>query len=227
VRSSLQLVVGQPAGIDLRTVFTERKILLVNLAKGTIGAEASRLLGSLVVAGLWNTTLQRTAIPAAKRRPVFGYLDEFQDILRLGDVADMLAQARGLGLGLVMAHQYLDQLSSHVRSAVLGTARSQIVFQVEHGDARALAPRFAPLTADDLSGLMAHEIALRPCVNGQTLTPVTCTTLPLDPATGDGAALASASRLRYGLARADVEATLNARRTVPGAGSRIGRVVNP
>jgi hypothetical protein len=226
-RTSLRLTLGQSVGIDLRQVFTERKILLVNLAKGTIGTEAAMLLGSLIVAGLWNTTLQRAAIPAARRRPVFAYLDEFHDVLRLGDVSDMLAQARGLGLGLVMAHQYLDQLPSQVRSAVLGTARSQIVFQVEHGDARALAPRFTPLTSDDLTGLQAHEIALRPCVNGQTLMPVTGTTLPLDAPTGDADVMASSSRAIYGVPRAVVEAALAARVTVPGGRGRVGRVVNP
>jgi hypothetical protein len=226
-RTSLRLVLGQSAGIDLSEVFTQRKILLVNLAKGVIGAEAGQLLGALVVAGLWNTTLQRAAIPASKRRAVFAYLDEFQDVLRLGDVAEMLAQARGLGLGLVLAHQYLDQLPSSVRAAVLGTARSQIVFQLEHGDARALAPRFAPLTADDLMGLQAHEIALRPCVSGQTLMPVTGVTLPLDAPTGDANAVAEASRATYGVSRTDVEAALTARVSVPGGRSRVGRVVNP
>ncbi len=120
------------------------------------------------MAGFWQATLERVTVPPERRHPVFMYLDEFQDFLRLPvDLADMLAQARGLGVGLVLAHQYLGQLTEEVKTAVLGTARTQIIFQVEYDDARALAGRFAPLTPDDLSGLAAYEIAMRPCVDAR------------------------------------------------------------
>ncbi len=152
------------------------------------------------------------------------YLDEFQDFLRLPvDLADMLAQARGLGVGLVLAHQYLGQLTDTVRTAVLGTARTQIAFQVEYDDAKTLAHRFAPLTQTDLSGLAAYEIAMRPCVNGATQAPVTGRTLPLPPATTDGAALARASQQRFGRARAEVEAALRSRLEGPMRRRRLGR----
>ena len=102
----------------------------------------------------------------------------------------MLAQARGLGVGLTLAHQYLGQLSDDVKTAVLRTARTQIAFQVEHEDAQVLAKRFGPLTASDLASLAAYEIAMRPCVNGVTLSPVTGRTLPLPVPTSDGGAVA-------------------------------------
>ena len=66
---------------------------------------------------------------------------------------DLLSQARGLGIGAVLANQYLAQLPESVRAAVLGTARSQVAFQVEYDDARLLERRFEPsLAADDLMG---------------------------------------------------------------------------
>lgn len=100
------------------------------------------------------------------------YLDEFQHVVRLPiDLADMLAQARGFALSLTLAHQYLAQLSPEIKAAVLGTTRSQLIFQLESHDAAELAPRFAPLTRDDLTALGPHEIALRPCVAGNTLAP--------------------------------------------------------
>src|SRR2546430_12341097 len=117
------------------------------------------------MAGLWQASLARVAVPVAQRHPVFFYIDEFQSVLRLPlDLADMLAKARGLGVGLVLAHQYLGQLGDAVKTAVLGTARTQIAFQVEHDDARTLAPRFAPLAPADLSGLAADDIAMLPGV---------------------------------------------------------------
>jgi hypothetical protein len=121
--------------------------------------------------------------------------------------------------------QYLGQLEDkQVRSALLGTVRNQVVFQCLREDAAALAPSYAPyLTAEDLMGLAAYEIAIRLCVAGQPLAPMTGTTLPLPLPTRDGTVLAEASRQRFGRARADVEAALKARNTAPGGDAQAGK----
>ena len=223
-RTALRLMLGQSHGARLSDVFTQRRVILVNLAKGSLGPETTALVGSLVMAGLWQATLARVSVPHERRHPVFVYLDEFQDFLRLNvDLADMLAQARGLGVGLVLAHQYLGQLTDDVKTAVLGTARTQCLFQVEYEDAATLAKRFAPLTQADLSGLAAYEIALRPCVDGATLGPVTGRTLPLPGPITNGAALAQASRERFGQSRIDVEAALRRRIEAGTTSLRVGR----
>jgi hypothetical protein len=222
-RTALRLVLGQSDGFDLAEVFTQRAILLVPLSKGTIGPEAATLLGALLVGAIWQATLARAAVPADRRRPVFAYLDEFQDIVRLtDDIADMLAQARALGLGLTLAHQYLGQLSKSVLNAVLGTARTQLVFQVDHDDAKRMAPRFAPLTAADLTGLPPHEVAVRLSIAGQTRVPVTGRAFPLPEPT---VALASARAAAHpGLLRADIETALRARTLATPTNRRRGEV---
>lgn len=199
----------------------------MSLNKGLIGTETAKLLGSLLVASLWNAALKRAAISPARRTPVWAYLDEFQDILRMGgDVADALAQARSLGLGLVLAHQYLGQLPPPLHAAVLGAARSSVVFQLDHEDAHALEKRFAPsLAAEDLMGLRAYEIAARLCVDGQTRPPVTGRTLPLDEPIRDVFAVVQAIRQHHGTPRSAVEAALRQRvnaATAPAVG-RLGR----
>jgi hypothetical protein len=143
------------------------------------------------------------------------------------ELSEALAQARGLGLGLVLAHQYLAQLPTTVQAAVLGTVRSQIAFQLEYDDAKLLERRFRPaLSADDLSGLDAHEVAARLCIDGMTSSPVTGSTLPLPKPHRQSSAVANASHSRYGSMRYDVEAALRARIAVrPTAeGGRLGRV---
>lgn len=212
----LRLLLGQSLGLDFTDVFTQHRIVLVPLKKGLLGAETAALIGSLVVAAVWQATLTRASIHPDQRHPVWLYLDEFHDVVRLPiDLGDMLAQARGLGLGLTLAHQYLSQLSPEIRAAVLGTARSQLVFQLDHDDAKYLAPRFHPLTAQDLTGLGTFDIALRPCVGGSTLGPVTGHTYPLPPPTRDPMQLANSSRTRHGQPRQAIDAQLAARSHTP------------
>ena len=227
-RTALRLMLGQSRGIRLSDVFTRRRVLLVSLAKGRLGSDTAALLGSLIIAGFWQATLGRVDVAEGKRHPVMVYLDEFQDVIRLPlDLAEMLAQARGLGVGLTLAHQYLGQLSDSVKTAVLGTTRTQIVFQLQPEDARTVSSRFTPLMPDDLVGLAAYEVAIRPSVGGATLGPVTGRTLPLVPPLSDGAALARLSRLRFGTARAEVEAALRERLTGPPGASGFGRKRGP
>lgn len=208
----LRLTLGQSEGINLTQEVQQKRVVLVPLKTGLLGAETAALIGSLVMASVWQATLARAGLPKDQRHPVWLYLDEFQRVVRLPiDLADMLAQARGFGLGLTMAHQYLDQLSPEIKAAVLGTTRSQLIFQVESHDATELAPRFAPLTRDDLANLGPHEIALRPCVAGVTLPPVTGTTYPLPPPTTDPGGLTTISLHRYGLSTAEIDQQIIAR----------------
>jgi TraM recognition site of TraD and TraG len=212
-RTSLRLVLGQADGIDLSEVFTKRKVFLAPLSAGQIGPESSALIGSLLVGSLFQAAMQRTNIAPEKRRPAFAFLDEFQNIVRISnDVTDSLATARGLGLGMILAHQYAKQVPEPVRAAVLGTVRTQIFFQTEYDDAQLLAKRLAPvLTANDLMGQGRYEITARLCIDGQTRSPVTGRTLPLAPATRDGEALRHELATQHGTARAEVEAGLLAR----------------
>jgi hypothetical protein len=226
MRTPIRLLLGQSTGVALDRPFTRRGVLLVPLAKGTLGTETANLLGSLLVAALWHATLARIRLRAERRGMVFAYLDEFQDVLRFGagnELADMLAQARGLGLGLVLAHQYLHQLPEAIQQAVLGTVRTQVAFQSEYADAQVLSRRFTPLTAEDLQGLDTYEIAARICVHGSTLAPVTGTTLPLDAPHGDAAELARRSRERFGVPRDEVEAAVQTRIQLSPDASPVGR----
>jgi Type IV secretion-system coupling protein DNA-binding domain len=211
LRPELRAIIGQAdMGFDLRRIFTERKILLVNLSKGLLGPETSALLGSLVVALLWQAVLGRTSIPPERRHPVFVYVDEFQDYLHLPlDFADALAQARGLGVGFVVAHQHLHQLDPAMRAGVLANVQSRIAFRLPSEDARAIAAGSA-LDAEDFQSLGAFEAyaqlvasaAVQPWCSLRSLP-------PRDPST-DPTLVRAASRLAYGTDRSAVEAELQA-----------------
>jgi hypothetical protein len=219
LRRRLRNVLGQAEPrLDLDAALAQQKILLVPLTKGLLGEEAAALAGSLVVARVWQAVQRRTAMAPTDRPLTFAYIDEFQDYLHLPmGVADVLAQARGLGLGLALAHQHLGQLPPALREAVLANARSRVIFQVSSGE---LAPY---LTAADLQGLAAYEVAMTLSAGARVVPPVTAaTTLPPE-VTGMGERARQQSRETYGIDRAEVEAAIHARHEGrPGTGD-VGR----
>jgi hypothetical protein len=225
-RTALRLMLGQASGLDLSAVMNEGKVLLINLAKGRLGEETSALLGALFVSMLQEAIQRRAYLPESARRPAMVYIDEFQDVLRLGAVNEMFAQARGYGVGLTVACQYGHQLPRDVAHAIFGTVRTQIFFQLGQEDAQAAAKSMEPvLTAADLQGLPAHHVVMRPCIDGRTAAPVTGRTLLLPAPTRDAQALAQVSRQRYGTARVDVEAELAARLQVGALDYQFGRFI--
>ena len=161
LRPGLRAVFGQRSPrFTLSDVFTKRRILLVSLSEGTLGPEASQLLGSVVVGLLWQAALGRIWIAESKRHPVFFYIDEVQRFLRLGDVADALARARGLGVGFTLAHQHLGQLPPNLREAVMANARSKIAFQLGTSDAKTYAAlssgQLQPIDFETLPAFQAY-----------------------------------------------------------------------
>lgn len=162
MRASLRRTLGQPDGLNFDQVLAHRQILLIPLQSGLLGPGATRLLGSLLVAGLWQAIARRARQPQGARRPVMVYLDEVQELLHTEiDLGTALAQARGFGVGFTLAHQHLGQLGTELRAAVLANTRNKVAFRLGHDDARIMAREFEPdLTQDDLRGLPAYEVAI-------------------------------------------------------------------
>jgi len=205
-------VLGQVAPrFDLAQVFTDRKIVLVPLRKGTLGQASAQLLGSLIVAQLWQSSQSRTALPVARRTPVMIYIDEVQDYLHLPtDLSDALAQARGLGVGFTVAHQYLGQLPRELKAGLLGNVRSRICFQLDHDDATVMAKGHPELTADDFSALPAFHVYASLASQGRTTRYVSGRTLPATSALSDPHCVHQSSAELYGRDRGEIERDITA-----------------
>ena len=174
LRPTVRNIMGQSRStIDLAGCMNNGGILLVSLAKGLLGEETSRLLGSFLVARMWQTAMKRAAQPVAERRDFMLYLDEFQDYLHLPqNLDDVLVAARGYHLGLVLAHQHLGQLNDSTRETLSANARTRVVFQCGPDDARSLAREFSPwLSAEQLLNLQKYQIAVRLFRDGRTERP--------------------------------------------------------
>ena len=143
----------------LTDLFYHRRVVLVPLNKGSIGSESAKLLGSLIVGLTWTLALSRAKLPPERRHIVSLYIDELQDYLRLPtDLSDALAQARGLGVGITMAHQYRAQLSPELRAGIDANARNKIVFGLNSSDAKEMASMAPELTALDFMNLPRYEV---------------------------------------------------------------------
>jgi hypothetical protein len=209
LRPELRAIIGQARPrFDLREVFTKRLVLLVNLSKGTLGPETAALLGSLLVTGLWQATLGRSRVPPEHRHVVPVYVDEFQDYLRLPvDFSDALAMSRGLGVAFVLAHQFLHQLEPQVRSSVLANVQSRVAFRLPSEDARIMAAG-GPLEPEDFQSLGAYECYAQLVASGAVQPWCSATTLLPPPTVSDAEQARTASRLRFGTNRDEVEAEI-------------------
>jgi hypothetical protein len=145
-RPEIRNIIGQSeSSFSFRDAIRQRKVVFVNPAG--LGVETGRLAGTLLLNAIWSAVRSGAANPA---RPTYLFLDEFQDFLNLPvDAESLLVQARSFGLAMVLAHQHLDQLPDHIRSAALANARSKVVFQTTFDDARVFAREFGRAVSEE------------------------------------------------------------------------------
>ena len=213
IRPHLRATLGQATpSFDLGEVFTRRRIVLVSLNKGVLGAESARLLGSLLVGQLWPLILARAAVEPSRRHVVSVFIDEVQDYLSLpGSLADALAQARSLGAAFHLAHQYRGQLPAALKAGIDANARNKIIFSLSAADAAELARQAIGLEAADFQLLPRFGVYARTMHHGRENPWCQATTLPPTPPTQDALALRASSQARYGQDTAQIEAALLAR----------------
>ena len=213
IRPHLRATLGQAApSFDLGEVFTRRRIVLVSLNKGVLGAESARLLGSLLVGQLWPLILARAAVEPSRRHVVSVFIDEVQDYLSLpGSLADALAQARSLGAAFHLAHQYRGQLPAALKAGIDANARNKIIFSLSAADAAELARQAIGLEAADFQLLPRFGVYARTMHHGRENPWCHATTLPPTPPVQDALALRASSQARYGQDTAQIEAALLAR----------------
>ena len=143
-------ILGQARnGFDLGHMMDNDKILIVNLAKGTLGEDMTNLLGSLLVCSIHQEAMRRASRPEEERRDFHLYIDEFQNFTT--DAFDsIVSEARKYRLSLCIAHQYLDQLPTGIKNAILGNMGTMMLFALSGKDAEELCVELHPLTATRL-----------------------------------------------------------------------------
>lgn len=148
-------MVAQQVGLDFEYILENKKILLIKLSHGLIGAENSYLLGSLLLSKIYQAALARQAIE--ERQNFMVYIDEFHHYLT-PSILDILSGARKYSLGLILAHQSLSQISeSAISDSILANANTRICFRLSENDARKLSDGFTYFTPQDFQNLATGE----------------------------------------------------------------------
>ncbi|MFA5175293.1 MAG: type IV secretory system conjugative DNA transfer family protein [Patescibacteria group bacterium] len=213
--SMIRNIIGQSrSGFSFREIMDNKKILIVNLAKGLVGEINSNLLGLIIVSKLQMAALERASLPEEQRHDFFLYVDEFQNFIT-DSIATILSEARKYRLDLIMAHQYMKQLEDNkgktaVRDAVLGNAGTIVSFRIGPEDADILSKEFAPIfSAYDLINVEQYTAYIKLLIDNTASKPFNMMTLPPTPGNKDlAAAIKELSRLKYGRPREIVESEI-------------------
>ncbi|MFA6909151.1 MAG: type IV secretion system DNA-binding domain-containing protein [Patescibacteria group bacterium] len=200
-------IVGQPTStINLRQLMDEEKIVMLNLAKGRIGEDSSSLLGAMMITRLQLAAMSRVDIPEPERKDFFLYVDEFQNFAT-ESFANILSEARKYRLDLILAHQYIEQLSEEVRAAVFGNVGTIMCFRIGAADSEFLAKEFFPtFLEEDLVNLTKFSVYMKLMIDGVASEPFSANTLPpLSGETNNKDKVIRVSRERYSEPRSVVE----------------------
>jgi len=207
--SLMRNVIGQVrSSIDIRDIMDNGKILIMNLSKGRIGEDNSALLGAMMITKIQLAAMSRVDVPENERRDFYLYIDEFQNF-STDSFANILSEARKYRLNLILAHQYIEQLSEKVKPAVFGNVGTMVVFRVGATDAEELVKEFTPtFTEEDIVNLPKYEMYLKLMIDGLASSPFSARGLPPlaeEEKTGNAQKVIDYAREKYASEREEVE----------------------
>lgn len=206
--TTMRNIIGQPkSSLNLREIMDSNKILLVNLSKGRIGELNMRLLGMIFVVKLQMAAMSRVDMPENERKDFYLYVDEFQNFLT-ESFAQILSEARKYRLSLIVANQFIGQLTDEIKNAVFGNVGTIISFRVGPEDAEFMSKQFDPVfSQQDLISIENYNAAIRLIINGIPSRPFNIIGFPpvgvADKKVAD--AIRQLARLKYGRPREIVD----------------------
>lgn len=162
----MRAVIGQTrSSFNFRWMMDHRKILLCDLAKGSIGDDNSRLLGSLIVLKEKLAALSRQDIAESERVPHVLYCEEAHNFI--GDFESILAETRKYSFILTLATQHIESLPRAAAFAIFSNCATVISFRVSGTDAARLQEEFGlMLPASSLQDLPDYTMYVRTLTSG-------------------------------------------------------------
>lgn len=126
--------------LDLFTEMNSGKVILINAAKDLLKQNGTEVFGRFFIALIAQAAAERATLAPHQRLPTFVYIDECQDyIAKDSNITVILEQARKQKVGLILAHQYLSQLSANILDGLHANTSIKFAGGVSDRDAHALA----------------------------------------------------------------------------------------
>lgn len=154
----------QSGKIDLDQIVKEKKVVVINLAKGLLGESAAATLGFLFLSAIQQTVMGLAKIPPKERDYFALILDEAHLFLgkeNTDTMNSLLSESRKYRWVNVIGTQILAAIDPRVRDSLLGNVGTLLCFRIGVDDARVLQKEFGLFTADDLLNLMPGEAIIR------------------------------------------------------------------
>ena len=165
------IIAQEKSSFNFREIMDQKKILLVNLAKGKLGEINANLIGLVLVGKFLMAAMSRVDSFGVKLPDFYLYIDEFQNITT-DSISAILSEARKYGLSLNVAHQFIAQLDEGIKKAVFGNVGNMVVFRVGAEDAEALESQFAPMfKAQDIMKIENYSAYAKILINGKPVPP--------------------------------------------------------
>ena len=207
-------ILGQSkSGFNIREIMDNKKILLVNLSKGKMGELNSKLLGMIFVMKFQTAAMSRADIPEHERKDFCLFVDEFQNF-STESFETILSEARKYRLNLILANQFMTQLTDKIREGILGNVGTIMSGRLGVTDAELMEKAFVPVfNAEDLHKLANYTAIATVMMFGVPSAPFTMRLLP--PMGEENKellrTLKAYSAARYGRSRAEVNREIEAR----------------
>jgi hypothetical protein len=123
---------------DMFTELNAGKLILINTSKSLLKEQGTEIFGRFFIALIAQAAQERATLPTQDRLPAMVYIDEAQDYFDQ-NIGIILSQARKYRVGMIMAHQYLGQLSNGLQEAFEANTSIKLAGGVSARDARALS----------------------------------------------------------------------------------------
>ena len=201
------------SGFNIRKIMDNKKIFLVNLSKGRLGDINANLLGMIFVMKFQQAAMSRQDIPESERQDFCLYVDEFQNFAT-DSFESILSEARKYRLNLIVANQFMTQLTDKIREALLGNVGTIVCGRVGVTDADLMVKAFTPtFTAEDLTKTANHAAICKVMMFGMPSAPFTMQLPPLmgEPNEELMDTLKAYSATRFGKTRVEVEREIEER----------------
>ena len=126
--------------LDLFSEMNSGRVILIDTAKDLLKENGTEVCGRFFIALIANAAQERATLHHSRRLPCFVYIDECHDYISSdANITAILEQARKQNVGLVLAHQYLAQISQGVLDSLFANTSIKFVGGVSDRDAHAVA----------------------------------------------------------------------------------------